>query len=87
MVIWLPVREFERGRSVLARLDFGTEIVESITSLAEKLGVEAGVFSTIGALKEAELGYYEQDTHQYKTIKMKLYFMYNKEWKNITYSR
>ncbi len=54
----------------MARLDFGAEIVESITSLAEKLGVEAGVFSAIGALKEAELGYYEQDTHRYKTIEI-----------------
>jgi len=66
----LLVREFERGRSVLVRLDFGTEIVESITSLAEKLGVEAGVFSAIGALQKAELGYYEQDTHRYRTIKI-----------------
>jgi len=73
----LLVREFERGRSVLAHLDFGAKIMESITSLAEKLGVEAGVFGAIGALKEAELGYYEQDTHRYKTIKTKLYFMYN----------
>ncbi|MHC1632105.1 MAG: PPC domain-containing DNA-binding protein [Methanotrichaceae archaeon] len=64
------IRELERGRSILARLDFSAEIVESITSLAEKTDIKVGTFSAIGALQQAELGYYEQDSHQYKVMEV-----------------
>jgi predicted DNA-binding protein with PD1-like motif len=64
------VQELRSGRLFLFGLDHNSEIVASITSLAEALGVETGAVSAIGALKRAEIGYYDQETHEYRTIEI-----------------
>jgi predicted DNA-binding protein with PD1-like motif len=58
--------EMQKGRYITARLDHGSDIVESITVLAEDLGISAGYFTAIGALASTEIGYYDQKTHEYK---------------------
>ena len=60
------IHESKRGRSIFARLDYGADIVESIARLAEEMAIETGVFSAIGALQKAEIGYYDQETHEYR---------------------
>jgi predicted DNA-binding protein with PD1-like motif len=64
------VQELKPGRLYLFSLDHDSEIVASITNLAESLRVEAGVVSGIGALQRAEIGYYDQETHEYRTIEI-----------------
>ena len=64
------VREFGSGRLFLFGLDHDSEIVASITNLAERLGVEAGTVAAIGALKRAEIGYYDQNSHEYRAIEI-----------------
>jgi hypothetical protein len=64
------VQELKPGRLYLFSLDHDSEIVASITNLAESLRVEAGVVSGIGALQKAEIGYYDQKTHEYRTIEI-----------------
>jgi len=64
------VQELRPGRRFLSSLDHDAEIVASITALAEALGVEAGAVTAIGALQRAEIGYYDQKTHEYKTIEI-----------------
>jgi predicted DNA-binding protein with PD1-like motif len=62
------IQELRPGRCFLCSLDHDSEIVASITNLAERLGVEVGAVAAIGALKRAEIGYYDQETHEYKAI-------------------
>jgi predicted DNA-binding protein with PD1-like motif len=64
------VQELRSGRRFLCSLDHNSEIVASITALAEALGVETGAVTAIGALKRAEIGYYDQETHEYGTIEI-----------------
>ncbi|HWQ20605.1 MAG TPA: PPC domain-containing DNA-binding protein [Methanotrichaceae archaeon] len=59
------VRAFQQGRTIMARLDYGKEIIESITAVADETGITTGTFSVIGALSQAELAYYDQQSHQY----------------------
>ena len=64
------IQELRSGRLFLARLDHDSEIVTSITNLAERLGIEVGVVSAIGALKRAEIGYYDQKIHEYRPMEI-----------------
>ena len=64
------VYELKPGRYFLFGLDYGSEIVASITALAESLGVEAGIVSGIGALKDAAIGYYDQEAHEYRAVEI-----------------
>jgi predicted DNA-binding protein with PD1-like motif len=64
------VQELRSGRCFLCSLDHDAEIVASITNLAERLGVEVGVVSAVGALKRAEIGYYDQENHEYRAIEI-----------------
>jgi predicted DNA-binding protein with PD1-like motif len=64
----LQVRDYEQGRSLLARLDYGTELIRQITILAEEKRVETGAFWAIGALSQAELAYYDQASLEYRKI-------------------
>lgn len=59
------VRELDREKSIVARFDYGADLVESITDLAEKMEIRTGIFSAIGALQKAEIGYYDQETYEY----------------------
>ncbi len=65
------IRIFEQGRCILARLDLGAEIVGQIMDLAKREGIETGVLTAIGALKRAELAYYDQASQEYRTIVVK----------------
>lgn len=56
------------GRHLLWCLDHGSEIVASISDLAERLEVRCGTVTAIGALTEATLGFYDQEAHEYRTI-------------------
>jgi hypothetical protein len=64
------VHELTPGRLFLVSLDHGSEIVASITALVESLGVEAGIISGIGALKDAAIGYYDQEAHEYRSMEI-----------------
>jgi len=44
--------------------------VASITASAESLGIKTGAVTAIGALKRAEIGYYDQNSHEYKAIEV-----------------
>ena len=62
------IRDLRRGRSLMIRLDHDAEIISQITYLANKEKICSGVFSVIGALKQAELGYYDQKSLEYRKI-------------------
>jgi predicted DNA-binding protein with PD1-like motif len=62
--------EYRASKELIVRLKHDAELVQSITELARSKGVEAGSFTAIGALKSARLGYYDQESHEYREMKI-----------------
>lgn len=58
----------DHGRDFLVRAEHDSDLVQFITELAEKKGIAAAAFSAIGALKQAKLGFYDQEKHEYREI-------------------
>lgn len=55
--------EANLGKIVFARLFEGEELLETINLSAKQSGVNAGVFSLIGTLKNAKVGFYREGKH------------------------
>jgi len=66
----MQIRDFRQGGIFFARLDHGADIISQITNLAEKNGIETAALCAIGALSRAELGYYDQLSHEYGKISL-----------------
>ena len=64
----MPSAEFGLERNLLISADRDSDIVQFVTKLAEKRGITAAVFTAIGALKRAKLGFYDQEKHEYREI-------------------
>lgn len=60
--------EFDLERILLLRVKHGSDLVQFITELAEKKGITVAAFTAIGALKRANLGFYDQESHEYREI-------------------
>jgi uncharacterized protein len=60
--------EFGASKELVLRFKDDVELVQSLTDAAKAQGVKAGTFTAIGALKRAKLGYYDQRSHEYRTI-------------------
>lgn len=60
------IEESIAGRSLLARLDHGGEIIGQITDLARDRKIRAAAISAIGALTRADLGFYDQTGQEYR---------------------
>jgi predicted DNA-binding protein with PD1-like motif len=56
------------GRSLLVRVEHDSEIVCFITELAKKNKIMTATFTAIGALKNAKLGFYDQEKHEYSEL-------------------
>ena len=63
-------RELTRGRCLLARLDFGSDIISQILELSKEKSIQMGVFEALGALSEVEIAFYDQESHEYKSIQI-----------------
>ncbi len=66
----MGVFEFGASKELILRLKHDTDVVESIVEIAKSKGINAGSFTAIGALKRAELGYYDQRSHEYRKIRI-----------------
>ncbi len=62
--------EYQIARTFLVRADHEAELVSFIASLARENNIEVGAFTAIGALKSAQLGYYDQARHQYQEVEI-----------------
>ncbi len=56
---------FAQGRSIVARLEHGGDLLDEIVALAERHGIEAGALQGLGALQRARLAYYDQTGKTY----------------------
>lgn len=60
------MRSQRTGYGWVLRLDPGEEIIASLTAWAEAKGVQGGAISGIGAVGEAELGFFWRTTRTYE---------------------
>ena len=60
------IEESSPGRSFLARLDHGAEIIGQIADVARERRIRAAAISTVGALTRADLGFYDQTGQEYR---------------------
>ena len=61
----LDVRKFAVGRNFLVRVTHGSDIIDFVTDVAKEHGIVAATFTAVGALKDAKLGFYDQERHVY----------------------
>lgn len=66
----LNIAEFNPGSYYVTRAKHNADIIRSIRKLCEEKRVKQGVFFVIGALKEARIGYYNQNTLEYQEKKI-----------------
>ncbi|MBN2106025.1 MAG: DNA-binding protein [Deltaproteobacteria bacterium] len=56
-------------RSFLAPLRFGHDLLEEVMRIIQEQGIQHASISIIGAVTGATFGYYDQEAHEYLTIK------------------
>jgi len=52
--------EYARGRTIVARLAYGEDVLAAVRRVAEEHGVIVGEFRAIGALQRGVLSFYDQ---------------------------
>jgi len=60
--------ESRAGKIVFARFVENEDVLETITSVARKAGVSAGLFFLVGTLKKAKMGFFREG--KYEAIEM-----------------
>jgi predicted DNA-binding protein with PD1-like motif len=68
----LIIEESISGRSILARLDHGEEMIGQIADLARERKIKAAAISAIGALSQADLGFYDQAGREYRVRRVEV---------------
>ena len=61
-------REVEVAGEYLARLETGADWRAEIEELADREDVDAGWFTALGAVEDAEVWYYDQDEQEYRSV-------------------
>jgi len=57
--------QVEKGRHFIGRFKTGSDLLGSLTSFCDKENIRLGVFTVIGAVRSAKLGYYDQALNEY----------------------
>ena len=65
----MDYREVTSGREFVARLDHGADWRTEVEDLAAEEGVDAGWFTALGAVQDAELMFYDQDDLEYEDVR------------------
>jgi predicted DNA-binding protein with PD1-like motif len=59
----MQVKDVEKG--FMIKLERGERVMETLTAFCASRGIAAGVLSAVGAVKNAELGYYDLAKREY----------------------
>lgn len=65
----MMVKEYKPGRRFMARIDHDADLLRYLEEFAAKNKIEMGYFEVIGAVKSGAIGFYEQKTWSYKTVR------------------
>ena len=61
-------REVSATREYVGRLDHGADWRGEIESLADEQGIDAGWFTALGAVQDAEIWFYDQTDGEYQSV-------------------
>ena len=61
----MGVKTFNVGRNFLVRAEHDSDFLHFLTDVARQQGIATATFTAVGALKEAKLGFYDQEQHVY----------------------
>jgi hypothetical protein len=61
----MGARSFETGRVIMARLPYGSDLLQALTDVAREHDLGVASLSAIGALSAARLAFYDQATKTY----------------------
>ncbi|ESP89583.1 PPC domain-containing DNA-binding protein [Candidatus Halobonum tyrrellensis] len=61
-------REVEAAGEYLASLDNGADWREEIEALAERVDADAAWFNAMGAVRDAEVWFYDQEDQEYRSV-------------------
>jgi len=64
----MDYRAVETAGEYAARLETGADWRAEIESLADAVGADAGWFTALGSVADAEIWFYEQDAGQYEPV-------------------
>jgi len=64
------MKYFVLGPTYIIRLDPGDKIIASLTALCEQDKIGAGVLHGLGAVSQAELGWFDPDAKDYRTARL-----------------
>ncbi|NLX90564.1 MAG: DNA-binding protein [Firmicutes bacterium] len=61
-------RQYQPGRKWLARLPFESDLLGEIEKFAAEQNIKVGQVKVIGAVKKAVLGFYDQQSKEYRSL-------------------
>ena len=64
----MSVLPANQGRTLVCRLKYDSDMLDSIKELAERNGLNAATFSAIGAVKGAGITFYDQKEKRYRDL-------------------
>lgn len=59
------IKQFEHGRTFAAKLDYNTDLLESLNKICLDENIKAGTVSIIGAVSSLKLGFFDQVLKEY----------------------
>ncbi len=65
--MYTAMHSFQRGTPYIGRVSYGEDIHTALEAFCEVNQITSAWLTFLGALSEATLAYYTQDTHQYVT--------------------
>ena len=66
----MKIYEGNIGKIYVSRLNYGSDLLDSIKTLAKEKSIKAGIFFLIGAVSQAKFGYYDQKNKRYKVLEV-----------------
>jgi predicted DNA-binding protein with PD1-like motif len=61
----MSFRKFDCSRNLIVRVKHDSDIINFVIDVAKENRIMAATFTAIGALKNAKLGFYDQEKHEY----------------------
>jgi predicted DNA-binding protein with PD1-like motif len=59
-------------RKIMGRLQKGDDLLQALTAICQELGITLGEVKALGAVSQARVGFYRQDTRQYEWLDLSM---------------
>ena len=59
------LKQYERGRTFVAKLDYGSDLLEELNKICRQENIKTGYIQVIGAVSSLKYGFYDQSTKEY----------------------